>query len=93
MPKQNGDNQCKFFAHFFLKPHEYSIEKKEINKIDGILFQFEADHNQNYITKCAVHSDEDEHAHPSYSDVISNNAPGEGLYIFLLWNAYIHNFV
>ncbi|XP_055294776.1 G-rich sequence factor 1-like [Sitodiplosis mosellana] len=39
---------------------------------------FEADHNQNYITKCATQSD-DEHAHPSYSDVISNNAPGEGL--------------
>lgn len=48
------------------------------------MFQFEVDHNQNYITKCAEHSDEDEHAHPSYSDVISSNAPGDGLYIFIV---------
>lgn len=52
--------------------------KRQRLKHIAILFQFETDHNQNYVTKCATQSD-DEHAHPSYSDVISSIATGEGL--------------
>lgn len=52
-------------------------------------FQCETDHNQNYVTKCAVQSD-DENTYPKYSDVISNNGQAKGsfkmkLIYFLKW--------
>lgn len=40
-------------------------------------FQYEVDHNQNYVTNVALQSD-DENANPKYSDVISNNIHGKG---------------
>ena len=48
-------------------------------------FQLETvDHNQNYVKQSSATQSDDEHAHPSYSDVISNNAAGEGLFVLFL---------